>query len=114
MHTQERRRAKRFPLKLRGYAIINGINVDLQTRDVSQGGSLVKFATHVPLRQGTKLLIRLEIGLLGRAIICRASAGDNSTLYSIRFDRFDSYSDLILISYLIKYERHLPERPTIQ
>ncbi len=107
MNMQERRSGKRFPLEFNGYAIINGSNVDLKTRDVSQGGALVKFVTHTPLKKGTKVLVRFDIGFMGRAIICRFNTRDNCTLYSIKFDRFDSYSDLMLIAYLIKYERHL-------
>jgi len=106
MHIQERRISKRFPLELQGYAIINGSNVDLKTYDVSQGGALVKFVTHSILKSGTKILVRLNFGFLGRGIICRIITLDNRTLYSLRFDRFDSYSDLMLIACLIKYERH--------
>jgi hypothetical protein len=112
MFIQERRNAKRFPLELQGHAIINGSNVDLKTHDVSQGGVLVKFVTHTLLKNGTKILIRLNIGFMGRGIICHTR--DNCDLYSLKFDRFDSYSDLILIAYLIKYERHLPVGQIIQ
>lgn len=111
MHIQERRIAKRFPLELRGYAIINGSNVDMRTRNVSQGGGLVKFASHITFKQGMKLLVRFDIGFMARAIICRC---DNDALYSIMFDRFDACSDLVLIAYLIRYERHLPTGVTIQ
>ena len=114
MYLHERRSAKRFPLELQGYAIINGCNIDLKTRDVSPGGSMVKFATHTALRKGMKLLVLLDIGFMGRAVVCRACTCDNCTLYSIRFDRFDAYSDLILIAYLIKHERNLLKGPTIQ
>jgi hypothetical protein len=112
MHVQERRSAKRFPLELQGYAIINGSSVDLKTHDVSPEGALVKLGTHFLLKNGTKLLVRLKIGFMGRAIIFRVNTCDNRTLYSLKFDRFDSYSDLILIAYLIKYEHHLPAGPT--
>ena len=114
MHIQERRNAKRLPLELQGRAIIDGSSVDLKTHDVSQGGALVKFVTHTCLKNGTKLLIRLDIGFMGRAIICRIITRDNRTLYSLKFDRFDSYSDLLLIAYLIKYEQHLPGAAIIQ
>jgi len=114
MHTQERRIAKRFLLELSGYAIINGSNVDLKTRDISQGGALVEFVTHVSFRKGMKVLVRLGIGFMGRAVICRRDASNNSVLYSIQFDRFDAHSDLMLIAYLIKYERHQPGGKVIQ
>jgi hypothetical protein len=109
MHILEQRSGKRFPLELRGYAIINGSNIDLKTRDVSQGGALVKLVTHASLKKGTKLLVRLNIGFVGRAIIGRINTRDNCTLYSLKFDRFDFNSDLMLIAYLIKYEQHRPE-----
>ncbi len=80
----------------------------MKTRDISQGGALVEFVSHTLLKNGTKLLVRLGIGVMGRAIVCRQQNCDNCALYSLRFDRFDAYSDLILISYLIKYERHQP------
>jgi hypothetical protein len=114
MNIQERRSTKRFPLELQGYAIINGSNVDLKTCDVSQGGALVQLFTHTHLKNGTKLLVRLEIGFMGRAIICRFNTRDNCALYSLKFDRFDSYSDLILIAYLIKHERRQSGRSSIQ
>lgn len=111
MHIKEQRIAKRFPLELRGYAIINGSNIEMRTRNVSQGGGLVKFATHITLKKGMKLLVRFDIGFMARAIICRCG---NDTLYSIMFDRFDAYSDLVLIAYLVRYEQHLPTGVTIQ
>lgn len=111
---QERRSTKRYPLELYGYAIVNGCNIGLRTRDISQGGGLVRLATHVCLRTGTKLLIRFDIGVMGRAIICRTGFAEAGGLYSIRFDRFDSYSDLILIAHLIRYEQHLPAGKSIQ
>ena len=114
MHIHERRIGTRFPLELKGYAIINGSNVDLKTHDVSQGGALVKLVTHTLLKNGTRLLIRLNIGFMGRAIISRNNTHGNCTLYSLKFDRFDFYSDLILIAYLIKYEHHQPEGAIIQ
>ena len=114
MHLHERRVAKRFLLELTGYAIVNGSNVDMRTRDISEGGAQVEFVTHVPLKKGTKLLVRLGIGFMGRAVICRCGTHDNRVLYSLRFDRFDSYSDLILIAYLVKYERHQPLKTRIQ
>jgi hypothetical protein len=46
---------------------------------------------------------------VGRAIIGRINTRDNCTLYSLKFDRFDFNSDLMLIAYLIKYEQHRPE-----
>ena len=112
MHIQERRNTKRFLLELQGYAIINGSNIDLKTHDVSQGGALVKLVTHTLLKNGTKILVRFNIGFMGRAIVCRLNTRD--ALYSLKFDRFDSYSDLILIAYLIKYENHLPGSAAIQ
>lgn len=108
MPVQERRDAQRFPMALSGCAVINGNCVDIKTQDVSQGGALVKFVTHTFLKTGTKLLVRLNFGFLGRAIICRIASRDNRALYGLKFDRFDSYSDLLLIAYLIKHEQHPP------
>lgn len=104
MHIHERRIGNRFPLKLQGNAIIRGHHFDLTTHDVSQGGALVKFFTSSSLQKGTKINIRLNIGFIGRALICRINTHDNCDLYSVKFDRFDSFSDLLLIAYLNKYE----------
>lgn len=114
MHIQERRSAKRFPLQLQGCAIINGSNVDLETLNVSQGGALVQLFTHTHLKNGTKLRVRLNIGFMGRGIVCRFNTRDNSDLYSLKFDRFDAHSDLVLIAYLIKYERRHSGGASIQ
>ncbi len=113
MHIQERRAAPRFPLDSTGCAIINGSNVDLKTHDVSQGGALVEFVALTSLKKGTKLRVRLNIGFIGRAIICRVNTSNNCTLYSLKFDRFDFYSDLVLSAYFVKYDRHLSGTCTI-
>lgn len=113
MHMQERRNNKRFLLDSSGCAIINGSNVDLKTCDVSQGGALVEFAAPPALKKGMRLRVRLNIGFIGRAIVCRINTRDNRTLYSLKFDRFDFYSDLVLSAYFVKYEHHLAEARTI-
>jgi len=105
MHTHERRSSTRFPFDLTGYAIINGNNARLNTRDISLGGALVEFIYLLNfLKVGTKMQVRLNIGVTGRAIVCRVNIRDNCTLYSLKYDRFDSYSDLILSAYFVKYE----------
>jgi len=113
MHIQERRIANRFPLASSGCAIINGNNVDLKTHDVSQGGALVEFVAPPPLKNGTRLRIRLDIGLIGKATVCRVNTRDNRTLYSLKFNRFDFYSDLVLSAYFVKHEHHLSGAITI-
>lgn len=113
MHMQERRNANRFPLNATGCAIINGSNVDLLTHDVSQGGALVEFAGIHFLKNGTKLRVQLNIGFTGRAIVCRVNTSNNRTLYSLKFDRFDFYSDLVLSAYFVKYEHHRSGAVTI-
>lgn len=113
MHIQERRSTNRFSLESQGCAIIKGRNVDLKTHDVSQGGALVEFVTPSSLKKGTRLRIHLSVGFVGRAIVCRVNTRDNRTLYSLKFDRFDFYSDLVLNAYFVKHEHHLSEAVTI-
>ena len=113
MHIQERRDAPRFPLDSTGCAIINGSNVDLTTHDVSQGGALVEFLAAPSLKKGMKLRVHLNIGFIGRAIVCRVNTRNNRTLYSLKFDRFDFYSDLALSAYFVKYEHQRSGVPTI-
>jgi len=113
MHIQERRNAHRYPLDIKGCVIINGRNVDLEVHDVSLGGASVKFAAPISLKKGTRLRILLNIGFVGRASICWINASNNCTLYGLKFDRFDFYSDLVLGAYLVKH--HLSEAaPLIQ
>lgn len=107
MHRQERRSAERYLLDTRGCAIIDGSNVDLRTYDVSQGGAQVEFLTPHSLKVGTKLRVRLNIGFIGRAIVCRVDKRNSRTTYGLRFDRFDFHSDLALGAYFVKYGRQL-------
>ncbi len=113
MHMQERRSADRFPLNSTGCAIINGSNIDLQTHDISQGGALVEFAAAPSLKKGARLRVRLNVGFIGRAVICRVATRNNRTLYSLRFDRFDFHSDLALSAYFVKHELHLSGAHTL-
>lgn len=114
MHTNERRGSKRIPLELHGYAVINGVSADLKTRDISQGGALVKLATSTALRRRMKLLVRLNIGFMGRGTVCWVKTCAHCILYGIRFERFDHHSDLLLIAYLIRHERQLSGKTSIQ
>lgn len=101
--SHERRGAKRFPLELCGYAIINGDAVQLRTHDISQGGSLLQIDMDVPLEIGSNLLVRLDVPMKGKAVICRVIANGQYILYGVRFDRFDFHSDLILLAYLVRH-----------
>lgn len=60
-----------------------------------------------PLMKGTNLRVRLDIGFVGKAILCRINTRNNCTLYSLKFDRFDFHSDLALSAYFVKHEHHL-------
>jgi hypothetical protein len=113
MLIQEQRSSNRFPVDSTGCAIINGNNVDLKTHDVSQGGALVEFLSITSLKKGMKLRVRLNIGFTGRAIVCRVNTRNNCILYSLKFDRFDFYSDLALSAYFVKREHHLSGVVTI-
>lgn len=113
MHTQERRRAKRFPLDLKGCVVINGSNFGLKVHDGSLTGVLVEFVANQPIVLGAKLRVRLYIGFSGRAIVCRNYTHNNCTFYGITFDRFDYYSDLVLNAYLVKHEQHLSGTRTL-
>ena len=114
MVNQERRRNKRFPLTVPGYAIINGSSVDLATHDISQDGALVQLNVRIALRSKSKLLVRLNIGFMGLAKICRLETLAHHTLYGLKFERFDHHSDLLLIAYLLKHERYQPGHTPIQ
>jgi hypothetical protein len=85
----------------------------MKTHDVSQGGALVEFVTPTTLEKGARLCIHLNVGFVGRAIVCRVNARDSCTLYSLKFDRFDFYSDLVLSAYFVKYEHGLSGAVTI-
>jgi hypothetical protein len=113
MHIQERRSADRFSMDSTGCAIIDGSNVDLKTHDVSLGGALVEFIAPLSLKKGARLRIHLTIGFIGRATICRINSRNSRTLYSLKFDRFDFYSDLVLSAYFVKHENHLSKAATI-
>lgn len=113
MHIQERRSSNRFPVNSTGCAIINGSNVDLLTHDISLGGALVEFLVSPSLKKGTRLRVHLNVGFVGRAIVSRVNTRDNRILYSLKFDRFDFYSDLVLSAYFVKHEHHLSETATI-
>jgi hypothetical protein len=113
MQIQERRSANRFSLDSQGCAIIGGSNVDLKTHDVSQGGALVEFVSPSALKKGTRLRLHLNVGFVGKAIVCRVNTRDNRTLYSLKFERFDFYSDLVLSAYFVKHVHYLSEAVTI-
>lgn len=91
-------------MDLTGCAIINGCNIDLKTHDISQGGALVEFATPPSLKTGMPLRLQLNIGFVGKAVVCRVTTRDKRTLYSLKFERFDFYSDLLLSAYFVKHE----------
>jgi hypothetical protein len=105
MNLHERRRNKRAALALRGHAIVHGVSFDLETLDVSQCGALVKLAGHNVLKKRTKLLVRFDIGFMGRGVICWLQTLPHGTLYGLKFERFDHHSDLLLVAYLVKHER---------
>jgi hypothetical protein len=111
---QERRSTERFPLRSKGCTIFNGDNLDLRTHDVSLGGTLVEFVSPCSITEGAKLRLYLDIGFVGRAVVCRVITYDNGTLFGLKFDRFDFYSDLVLSAYFVKYKNHPPGPGAIQ
>jgi hypothetical protein len=96
-----------------GCAIINGDNVDLRTLDISQGGALVEMVTPASLKEGSRLRVHLNVGFVGRAIVCRINHHHNRILYGLKFDRFDFYSDLVLSAYFVKNQQQLTGAGTI-
>lgn len=76
MHIQERRSTSRSPSSSKGYAVLNGIDLDLRTHDVSPTGALVELASSYSIREGMKLRIHLNACLVRRAVVCRVVSGN--------------------------------------
>lgn len=86
MHVQERRGARRYPSSLKGYVIVNGIDLDLRTHDISLTGALVEFSSLCSIRTGLKLRVHLDIGYIGTAVVCRSVADNDRALFAIAFE----------------------------
>ena len=86
MHVQERRSTSRLPLTSKGYAILNGIDLDLKTHDISPKGALVEFASHYSIREGMKLRVHLDACLVRMAVVCRIVTGNSRTLFALKFE----------------------------
>ena len=86
MHIQERRSTSRLPLSSKGYAILNGIDLDLKTHDVSTKGALVEFFAPYSIRKGVKLRVHLNPGFIGMAVVCRVIPGNGRILLALEFD----------------------------
>ena len=84
MHVQERRSATRHLSSSEGYVILNGIDLDLKAHDISSGGALVELPSRCSIREGLKLSVHLDIGYVGTAVVCRASA--NHALFALKFE----------------------------
>lgn len=86
MHIQERRRTSRLPSTSKGYAIINGIDLDIRTHDISPMGALVEFASHYSIREGMKLRVHLDACHARMAVVCRIVADNSRTLFALKFE----------------------------
>ena len=86
MHAQERRSTTRSPLASKGYAILNGIDLDLKTHDISPMGALVEFSSHYPIRERTRLRVHLDACLIRMAVVCRVVTDNSSTLFALKFE----------------------------
>ena len=86
MHIPERRSARRHPSSSRGYVILNGVDLDLRTHDISSGGALVEFTSSCSIREGLKLSVHLDIGYVGTAVVCRAVADNDRALFALKFE----------------------------
>ncbi len=70
--------------------MLSGRRFDLKTLDVSLTGSLVEFVEHPHIVQGTGLDIRLDIGFVAKARVCRISRTVQGNLTAgLVFDRLD-------------------------
>lgn len=86
MHAQERRRASRSPSTSKGYAILNGIDLDIRTHDISPMGALVEFASPYAIREGMKLRVHLDACHVRMAVVCRTTTGNSRTLFALKFE----------------------------
>lgn len=86
MHAQERRRTSRFPSTSKGYAILNGIDLDMRAHDISPMGALVEFASHYSIREGTRLRIHIDACLIRMAVVCRIVTVNSRTLFALKFE----------------------------
>ncbi len=90
MQVTERRKNPRSPLHSRGFAVLDGIRVNLKTHDVSLGGSLIELEEAPHLAEGASIDVRLEIGFDVKARICRISKSENGKLMiGLIFDKLD-------------------------
>ncbi|MBY0577967.1 MAG: PilZ domain-containing protein [Burkholderiales bacterium] len=90
MQVTERRKNPRSPLHSRGFAMMDGIRVNLKTHDVSLGGSLVELEDPPELEEGSTIDVRLEIGFDVKARVCRVSKTANGNLMiGLIFDKLD-------------------------
>lgn len=114
MYAQERRAFRRIPFGSKGCVILNGVDVDIKTHDISLGGALVEFdATCTHITEGMKLRVYLNAGFIGRAIVCRMIASKNCVLCGLKFDRFDFRTDRMLDAFIVGLENGISEIVTI-
>ena len=86
MHDQERRSAARRPLSSQGYIVFNGIDLDLETHDISCSGVLIRLDSRHGIGTGTTLRIHLDIGHVGSAVVCRTANNGEATLLALKFE----------------------------
>ncbi len=88
MHVQERRNANRQLTSSKGYVILNGVDLDLRTHDISSGGALVEFSSRCSVREGLKLRVHLDIGYVGTATVCRTVIDNERALIALKFEEY--------------------------
>ncbi|MBI3903192.1 MAG: PilZ domain-containing protein [Nitrosomonadales bacterium] len=86
MQIQERRSAKRYPSVSKGYVILNGVDLDLNIRNISTAGILIALSSPCVFQNGAKLCIHLDIGHVGTAVVCRSETLDNQNLVALKFE----------------------------
>ena len=86
MPIQERRSATRYFSSSKGYVILNGVDLDLETHDISSCGALIALESRHAIREGVKLCVHLDIGHVGTAVVRRATLTGDRTMLALQFE----------------------------
>ncbi len=114
MNIPERRCFRRFPFASNGCVMVNGVDVDIRTHDISQGGALVEFNTAPHLvADGMSFPVYLNAGFIGSATVCQRAVSKNCVLYGLKFDRFDFRTGQVLAEFLVRLEAYPLNIPAI-
>lgn len=101
MNVLDRRNYSRLPFSSKGCVIVDGVDVDIWTHDISHGGALVEFiSAFANVTEGMELPVYLNVGFIGKATVCRTVGSNNCVLYGLRFDRFDFRTSEVLGAFI--------------